>query len=80
MSEAIEEGSGSSPPEEIIPNSVSDARFQYFIYTELRPPRDLELSERPGVELPVDIIAALVFHLVNGPRRPAQDVRNPKYL
>ena len=77
---AIEEGTGSSPPEEIIPNSVSDARFQYFIYKVLRPPRDPEWSKRLGVEITFDQFAARFFQLVHRPRRPVQDLRDPKYF
>jgi hypothetical protein len=53
MTEAVYQLSKKEPdppqPEEIIQNAVSDARFQYFIYTVLRASCDLDLSERTGL-------------------------------
>ena len=61
-------------------NNVSDEGFQYFFYTVIRDSRDLILSKSRGVELTFKNSLALVFHLVQGPRKSAQDVRDPKHF
>ena len=77
---AVEGGAISFPPDEMLANVVSDARVQHFIHYGLGPPSDIDRNEFHGVDLPVDRLTSQVIQLVNGTRRPAQELRVSTHL